>query len=90
MAGYRSRFTDCVVFVLTATVFFDLAIGLITGVPLFALLGGESSPLVIAIADALSSGNVLLFYGVVVALVFVLGYVMCLCMYVSFRPRGAK
>ena len=67
---------SCVVFVLTALIFIDMGMGFILGVGLFDIVGGAQSPLVVALADEISSGNVFVFYAVVGFLIVFVSFIM--------------
>jgi len=69
---------SCAVFILTALFFIDLGMGLIFGAGLFDMIGGVQSPLAVALADRISSGNVLVFYSVVAFLILFVAWIMSL------------
>jgi len=75
------------VFVLTVFLFLDLGLGLIFGAGLFDLIGGVDSPLAVALADKISSGNVAVFYGVCGFLVFFIALLMYLSAGAAFGKK---
>jgi len=90
MVGRLGFVWSCAVFVLTALVFVDLGIGLIFGEGLYDLVGGVQSPLAVALADHIASGNPIAFYAVCSFLVLFLAWLMFLSAGSVFGRRSSR